>query len=180
MLKKEEFAQIAMAIRTYYPRENILPNDNALDLWFDALCDIEGPVLGAALKKWVTTQKFAPTIADLREQSEIITNGDLPDWGAAWEKVQDAVHYHGFYAYNNAMNSLDDITRTCVNRIGWDNLCLSTNHEASRANFRSIYEQEVRRRREVRRIPQALQNMIADMFAQKAQERIARKGGGDA
>lgn len=68
-MNKTEFASIAMALRTYYPRENMLPNDAALDLWFEALQDLNAGVVEAALKKWVKIEKWPPTIADLREQA---------------------------------------------------------------------------------------------------------------
>ena len=39
-MTRKEFAIIASGIRTYYPRENILPNDQSMELWFRQLEDI--------------------------------------------------------------------------------------------------------------------------------------------
>ena len=173
--KKRDFAQIVMALQTYYPRENLLPTEASIDLWFRALCDIDARVLAAALNKWVMTQKWPPTIAELREQAQAITEGELPSWGKAWETVQDAVHCHGYYEYNAAVADMDAITRAVVDFIGWQNICLSTNHEATRANFRDLYEREAKRRKEERNIPEAVKTVIANiqrMLQQKEQEKI--------
>lgn len=66
-MNKQEFASVAMALQTYYPRFNLLPNDHALDLWFEQLADIDANVMQAAVKKWAAKEKWPPTIADLRE-----------------------------------------------------------------------------------------------------------------
>lgn len=69
-MNRQEFACLAMAMRTYYPRENLLPNDEALELWFDALQEVDGTAAGAALKIWAKKNRFAPTIADIIETSK--------------------------------------------------------------------------------------------------------------
>ena len=45
-MNREEFAALAMAIRTYYPRENLMPNDEALNLWYEALQDLDAGCAG--------------------------------------------------------------------------------------------------------------------------------------
>lgn len=66
-MTKQEFAILASAIRTYYPKEKILPNQQAMQLWFTHLQDIPYRVAEIALEKWVISNKWSPTIADLRE-----------------------------------------------------------------------------------------------------------------
>ena len=38
-MDKQEFATLAMALRTYYPKESILPNKEAMQLWYRELQD---------------------------------------------------------------------------------------------------------------------------------------------
>ena len=61
-MTRKEFAIIASGIRTYYPRENILPNDQSMELWFRQLEDIEFKIAETALHKWVAVSKWPPTI----------------------------------------------------------------------------------------------------------------------
>ena len=54
------------AISTYYPKETILPNDEAMTLWYDQLKDLDYKATSEALKKWVAVERWSPSIADLR------------------------------------------------------------------------------------------------------------------
>ena len=87
----------AMALRTYYPKEQLLPNQQAMELWYRELCDIPYNVAEAALRKWVATNKWSPTIADLREMAATVTEGEMPDWGEGWEQVLKAIKKYGSY-----------------------------------------------------------------------------------
>lgn len=139
-MDKREFAILADAIRTYYPKENILPNKEAMALWYRELQDIPFPVAETALRKWVSTNKWSPSIAELRETAANVKNGEIPDWGEGWEQVCKAIRKYGYYEPRKALESLDPITRQCVERLGFTNLCMSENPTADRANFRQCYE----------------------------------------
>lgn len=77
----------------------------------------------------------------------ITQNGDVKDWGEGWKQVLDAIRKYGSYRAKDAMESLDSITRQCVERIGFNNICMSENIEADRAIFGMIYEQIAERER---------------------------------
>lgn len=162
-MTKQEFSLIAMAIKTYYPKENILPNDKALELWFEQLCDIPYQVAEAGLKKWVSLNKWSPSIADLREMATSITNGELDDWSTAWSKVLDAVRTFGFYNSDKALETLEPLTREAVKRLGFTNICMSENPQTDRANFRMIYESLAERKKKDAQIPVQVKNLIAQM-----------------
>ena len=143
-MDKGEFAVIMAALKTYYPKENLLPNKQAMDLWFDMLGDLTAEQLTYSLKKWVANNKWAPSIADLRA-------GVLPeqaDWSEEWGKVLEAIRYHGHTDEQGALDSLSETTRMVVKRLGWKSLCMSDNITVDRANFRMVYEQEQKRAKE--------------------------------
>lgn len=178
-MTKSEFARIAAAMKTYYPREALLPNDMAMELWYFQLSDIPYRVAEAALNRWVANNRWSPSIADLREISQGILYGDLPDWGESWRKAQDAIRRFGYYQEDEALASLDDLTRDVVERLGFRNLCLSENHEASRANFRQIFEQVARRRKEEKQIPAHVMEMIRGIAAEQRKNLEAKESGKD-
>lgn len=162
-MSEKEFAMIAMALKTYFPRENILPNDKAMDLWYEQLKDIPYQVVETVLKKWVSLNKWSPSIADIREMASEITQGVIPDWGEAWLEVQKAVRYYGSYRADEAMDSLSPLARQATERIGFMNLCMSENPDASRANFRMIYESLSERAKKEAQIPQTLKELITNI-----------------
>lgn len=162
-MTKKEFALLASAIKTFYPREQLLPNTQSMELWFNMLGDIPYKVAEAALQKWVATNKFSPTIADIREIASSIQHGDVPDWGDAWQNVREAVQRYGWYRQKEAMASLDDLTRECVKRIGFERLCHSEEPELERANFRMVFETLAKRRKTQEQLPLGLANLIGEI-----------------
>ncbi len=162
-MDKNEFATFAMALKTYYPKENLLPNKQALDLWFFQLQDIPYQVAEISLNKWVSLNKWSPSIADIREMATSISHGELPSWGDAWEEVLRAIRKYGSYRPVEAMNSLSPLARKATERIGFRNLCISENISADRANFRMIYEQLAEREKKEAQLSVPLKTLIAQM-----------------
>lgn len=159
-MDKEQFATWCMALRTYFPRENILLNKEAMRLWYDSLRDIHYDVLSAALQKWVQTNKWSPSIAEIREVAATVVNGETTPWSDAWETVQMAIRRYGYYSQKEAMESLDPLTRRCVENMGFVNLCMSERPDLDRANFRMIYETHQKREQERKQLALPLQKTI--------------------
>ena len=44
----KEFGYIADAIKTYFPRDNVLPTEHAMSLWYDGLKDLPYQKIGRA------------------------------------------------------------------------------------------------------------------------------------
>ena len=177
-MTKQEFAKLAMALKTYYPKEDkLLPNQQSMELWFRELCDIPFQVAEIALRKWVSTQKWSPSIAEIREMTSNVVNGDVQDWGEAWEKALRAVSKFGMYNQEKAMASLDPLTRKAVERIGFRNLCMSENISTERANFRMIYETLEKREKTDNQIALPLQEAIK-MIQIKGMDAVLQIGDG--
>lgn len=169
-MDKKQFAIFTMALKTYFPRENLLPNEQAMELWFGQLQDIPFEVAEAGLNKWVSLNKWSPTIADIREMATTIKFGEIPDWGEAWQEVQNAVRRYGSYRPNEALDSMSPLTRKATERIGFTNICMSENPSSDRANFRMVYENLVEREKKDIQIPQNLKNLISQISGNLAIE----------
>ena len=162
-MNKKEFALFASALRTYYPKEKLLPNEQAMELWFNQLQDIPYKLAELTLNKWVPTNKWSPTIADIREQALGITKGRVKDWGEAWQEVLRAISKYGQYHELEALESMSETTRRVVDRLGFRNICLSEDIQVDRANFRMIYEQQAERDKQDAQLPQNLKALISNM-----------------
>lgn len=160
-MDKKEFGVFALALRTYYPKEALLPNSQAMELWFRELQDIPFPIAEAALRKWVQTNKWSPSVAEIRGMSASVYLPEIPEWGEAWESVCKAIRRFGFYRQGEALNSLEPLARKAVERLGFRELCLSENVMADRANFRMIYESLAKRERTKQQLALPLQEMIS-------------------
>lgn len=159
-MTRQEFATFAMALKTYYPRETLLPNQQAMELWFRELEDIPYKVAEAALRKWVATNKWSPSIAEIRELTTTIQYGEQLTWGEAWERALNAVRRYGSYNKQAALDSLDPLTRKCVENIGYLDLCMSENIMVERAHFQKIFEVYSKREQTDKRLPTNLLQAI--------------------
>lgn len=162
-MNKKEFSIFASALRTYYPKEKLLPNEQAMELWYNQLKDIPYNVASATLEKWVAIEKWSPSIADIRKTAVEMVNGTTYDWGDGWEQVDKAIRKYGMYNEAEALESMDDITRQAVQRLGFKNICTSENYQADRANFRMIYEQIAERKEKDNQVPARLKALIDKM-----------------
>lgn len=174
-MNKQEFAQFTMALKTYYPRENLLPNNQAMELWFRQLQDIPYKVAEIGLNKWVATNKWSPSIADIREVCSSVSEPDVPDWGDAWEEVINAISRFGMYRADDAVESMTPLTAQAVKRIGFVNICTSENPSADRANFRLIYEQLAQRKKADMQIPQVIKDLIGQIKPTEERPMIEHK-----
>ena len=159
----------AMALRTYYPKENLLPNNQAMELWFRELCDIPYKVAESALRKWVATNKWSPAISEIREMAATVTQGEIADWGEGWEQVLLAIRKFGSYRIAEAMDSFDPLTRQCVERLGFREICMSENISVDRANFRMLFEQIAERKKKDAQIAAPLKQLIETMQQDRLQ-----------
>ena len=169
-MTEQEFTLIAMAIKTYYPNENIMPNKQAFSLWYDMLKDLPYKETELALKKWVTTNKWSPKISDLRAEVSALAI-EYKDYGEAWQEVLQAISQYGFYQADKALESMSPITREAVERIGFTNICMSDYIISERAQFEKIYNSLVERKKEVAQIPQEVRNLISEMKCLQIQEK---------
>lgn len=162
-MEREQFKVLCKGMKAVYTQETFLPDADAFNIWFSLLGDMEYKVLNAAIQKYMLTNKFPPTIADLREIATTISIGDIPDWGEGWERVLLAIRKYGFYRESEALETMDELTKTCVKRLGWRNLCMSENNNADRANFRMIYEQLSERTKKESVLPLSLSKTIKQL-----------------
>lgn len=91
-MTREQFAIWAAALATYYPRQTIIPNKQAMELWYRRLKDIDFAAAEQALNEWVDTERWPPTIADIRERSASAHAGG---WWEQLAQVQRVVGYIG-------------------------------------------------------------------------------------
>ena len=136
-------------IRLQYRRngKDFIGTEQALDVWYALLHDLDYQILSKVLQQYMLTNKFKPTVAELREIYTELVSPTISDWSEGWEKVSKAIGHYGMYQEEAAMESFDEVTREVVKRLGFLNICLSENIVADRARFAEIYQAIHRRKR---------------------------------
>ena len=159
-MSKKEFGLFAAAMKTYYPREQLLPNQQAMELWYRELRDIPYQVAETALRKWVAISKWPPSIAEIRLQAATIQTGEIPSWADGWDECCKKIGKYGGNRAAEAIAEMSEITTETVKRLGFRNLCVSENPAADRANFRIIYEQIAEQKKTSMQIPETLKIQV--------------------
>lgn len=108
------------------------------------LSDIPIPALKAGVMKCITTCKFLPSIAEIREASiefyEDVTDSKQKTHAEAWNEVLKNITGVGYYG--TPKWSTEEI-KQAVETIGYINLCVMEQEQVSiyAAQFRGIYNQ---------------------------------------
>lgn len=141
-MNKKEFAVLADCIKSYFPREKVMPTKESMTLWYEALKDLDFNMAMMAVKKHSLTSKWSPTIAEIRESAVSIAEPEK-SWSEGWEQVRLAIGRYGYCNEKDALESMDAVTREAAKRLGWQTICTTELDDIHvlRANFRMIYEQ---------------------------------------
>lgn len=65
-MEREEFRSIATKLRCAYPRQ-AMQDKETCELWFECLRDLEASWVNKAVIELIKTNKFCPTISEVRE-----------------------------------------------------------------------------------------------------------------
>ena len=169
-----EFKVLVKGMKAVYTSPNFLPDADSVKIWYELLKDLPYELANIAIQRHMTTNKFPPTVAEIRAAAVGSVYRPV-DWSDGWEQFRKAVSKYGYYQQEAALNSLDDLTRKVVKRLGWKQLCESENPIQDRANFRMIYEQEQQREEEKAALPAGLKTQIEQLQSGT----VKAIGGGD-
>lgn len=158
----KQFGSLAAAIKTFFPRENVLPTSESMDLWYDMLHDLDYDVASTALKMHVSNSPYAPTISDIRKYAEKIVTPTEMNESEAWALVSNAIRNS---SYNSAeeFSKLPPLVQKAVGQPSqlqqWaiDN---DYNESVVSSNFMRSYRAELYRKKEVGRLPQGVKNLL--------------------
>ena len=135
-----EWTILVKGLKSSYTSTFFLPDEDAVRVWYQLLKDLDYRQLNDAVMYWIMTEKNPPTIADLR--ARVVSNQEvIEDWSEAWEDIKTAISRYGYYQADEALESLNYLTREAAKRFGWTSLCMmeTDNENVNRAQFRDIY-----------------------------------------
>lgn len=147
-MNKQDILKAVAPLQLAY---NASLDDARLRLYVEMLSDIPPSILETAVKKLIMTNKFLPSIAEIREVAYgikgIISGTAAPDESEAWGEVIKAIRSVGYYG--KPKFSHEAIT-AAVNNIGWQDICMTTydGMNTLRAQFRRAYQLAAERQKD--------------------------------
>lgn len=139
-MDKQQFATLAIGIKSAYPASKILEDNASMDFWYMMLRDIPYETAENAVMEHICTNIFPPNIAEIRKLCMERLKAPVLSFDEAWGVVQKAISTYGWYHPQQAFETMDELTLSVVKNLGWSRLCQSENPTADRANFREAYE----------------------------------------
>jgi hypothetical protein len=142
-VKPSEAAMLWATIQGAYPNAVLSPATGKIYERF--LLDLDATIADAAVFRLIGTHKFLPTIAEIRTMANDVARGPLRGAEEAWGDVVSEIRRVGAYG---APQLSDPLAAYAVERLGWRNLCGSSNDAADRARFCELYARARDRERE--------------------------------
>lgn len=158
----KEFGMLADAIKTYFPRDNILPTNEAMELWYDMLKDLDYKSACIGLKKHVASSRFAPTIADIRENVVSINEPQELNEMEAWALVSNAIRRSG-YNSEEEYAKLPPIVQRAVglpSQLRVWAIDEDYNEQVVSSQFIRTYRTEVSREKEIAKMPSKVRKLV--------------------
>lgn len=160
-----EFGILADAIKTYFPRDNVLPTEHALKLWYMELKDIPYEMAYTALRRHTSTSNFAPTIADIRMGVAEIKNGEGMNESEAWDIVMRAVKrsaWHSEEEFEKLPTAIKQVVRSPQRLLSWA-LDENFNQSVESSNFQRAFRIEQQKEFRNRSLSPDIQRLIQSL-----------------
>lgn len=87
-ITREEFSVVVKGMKAIYSN-NFIQDKDAFDVWYGLLKDLPYEVVSAATQKYMMTEKFPPTPADIRRYASGLKTDTLTET-EAWDLVRKA------------------------------------------------------------------------------------------
>ena len=161
MTRDETKIIIAMIANGY--SKHLMPSIDShyINMWSSFFEDLSFQAVEAVTKKWLMTEKYPPSIADIR-QGVTELSLDTKDASEAWQEVLGVIRKYGNYQKTEALEALSEETRVIVERFGYETFSLMETKEERTlyAQFRDAYNGAAKRKKTERQLPPELNNKL--------------------
>lgn len=107
MTFKDTGTMLAMLTTVYTTRLMPHVDDPAIVVWTKMLEDLDWKQVQVAITAWITTNKYPPTIADIRELLARSNQTETPE--QQWSRLLDALRRYGHTMLDQARAALGDL-----------------------------------------------------------------------
>lgn len=158
----KEFTVLADAIKTFYPKDNILATEKAMQLWYEMLKDLDYQAASVGLKKHIATSPYPPTVADIRAGASDITTPQALNEQQAWSLVKKAISDSTY----NSVKHFSELPKVIQRAVGSPNQLRTWamdeefNEYVVSSNFMRAYKIELQREKDIAKIPQQIKDLV--------------------
>lgn len=169
-MTKQEIVQMFSMIESFWPKSGFdCSNTVQLDWWHKKLNTLDSKIMFLALSKMADNERFAPTLAIVKEYYSNVLQENLVDAEVGWGEVKKAIRYYGYARADEAIASLpQEVGKAVLAMGGWQSVCEAPAEQETnmRAQFRQCLQTVNKRESENRRTDESIALMISQVQAQ--------------
>lgn len=144
-MKKSEVSEIVMMLMAAFPASKT--SDGTSAVYEELLVDLDAATVQRAVTRLIATNKWLPTIAEIRASATDLRLGPARDGGEAWQDALCAVRRVGRYGVPRFADAL--VTEALRLWGSWVDFCNSPEDDpGGRARFIELYDSLAARRRD--------------------------------
>src|SRR5688572_17253271 len=147
-MDRDQAAKIVAVLFSSYPQSKY-DRDNA-QAFVDGIVDLDAATCGAAVQRLIRTNRFLPSISEIREACSARKHGALRTGEEAYATLTEAVRRHGRDYGQGSPRFSDPLIARCIGIWGsWNDVCGSPSDDpGGRARFIELYDELASRHRE--------------------------------
>lgn len=139
-MEKDSVVQALVLISAAYP--NFYKNNDkqaAVELWSIMFADDDPEEVLLAIKAHIATNKWPPTVADIREAIVKVNHKTITS-DEAWGQIKTAIQRCGYSRADEVDIYVSPEVMPILKRMGFKELCMSQNQMADRAHFMKMWD----------------------------------------
>jgi hypothetical protein len=180
-MTREETKVILAVLKAGYPNfyKDMSADDakNTVNLWSTMFSSEPAQIITEAVKALISTLKYPPTIADVKEKVALITQPQAMTEMEAWNLVKSAISY---YHAKEGFDGLPPILQKLVggpNQLReWATMEAEDVENVVKSNFLRSYSAKVKSEKELAALPESTKNMMQTLAEGFSMNKVLGRG----
>lgn len=167
-MEREEFKILVKAMKAVYAQPTFIPDQDAFNVWYVFMQDLDYERVHLAIQKYIATEKFPPAISDILQKANEIAQPDVERLTEleAWDLVRKAISNSGYHA-EDEFEKLPEACRIAVgspaNLREWARMEIKDVETVEQSHFIRNYRIAQKRVVEDAMLPAHMKALIAKM-----------------
>lgn len=174
-MTREEFSIIVKGLKAVYTQQTFIPDKDAFNVWYELLKDIDYATCNMAVQRYIISERFPPTIADIRDyvfKNDKSNNGLNESY--AWSLVRKAISDSSYHS-EERFNELPETIQKAVGSANQLRIWATDgdfNDGVVQSHFLRSYRQVIETNQKMEILPQNLRNMIENTSCRMIGEKV--------
>lgn len=161
-MEREQFKTLVKGMKAVYSDPKFIADKDAFDVWYSLLQDLDYDIASQAIQKYMMSNRFPPTIADIRDGATDFTAPQELNEMEAWSLVYKAICNSTY----NSVSEFEKLPPLVQKAVGLPDslrewaMTENLNLEVVMSNFQRSYKIELQRHEELQKMPQNIRHLI--------------------